>query len=166
MSTVKRSVLLPVFAMLALVSLVLVPPSLAVPRYLEVTLTYVEGGSPCITVSPDPATINWDKRPRKVRWVSVGSSDLIWQIEWRKDKAKDQPDYFGKKYKIDKGKKEKKSDKPSRHDWTGTGARWPYMVSVHSSTASGEPDQLLCELGSAHTRHDDVGDQQVEPLVL
>lgn len=139
-------------AALAVGVLLLLPLLIASPAngqsFAEVTLTYVEEGEPCITATPDPVEIFWDKKPKKVKWVSASSKDLYWEITW-KGSDDGQPNYFGQSFKIKRGENERRSDRPQRHGRTTPGANWAYTIKVYETSAAVERGRLLCELDPA-----------------
>ena len=142
-----RRITILALAILLVSPLMLARQAEAASNFVEVKLSYDEGATPCITVSPETATINWESRPRRVRWVIDSGSEHYWEIDWKgSEKAGGQPNYFGKKFDIKRGSLKGESDRPQRRGRSAPGASWPYMIRVYEASDSVVRGRLLCEL--------------------
>jgi hypothetical protein len=119
----------------------------AAPNFVEVTLRYTPEASECISVNPPAATVYWDQKPRRVRWVTASEERLFWEIEWKGTEASGgQPDYFGGGVAIGRDARSADSSQPKRRGRMTPGASWPYLIRVYETSPSIARGRLLCEL--------------------
>ena len=121
-----------------LLSLVAIPAA-AAQKYAEVELIYDADSGTC-SADPDPVQVFWNKKPKKVKWVSVASTDLYWDIVWKGDGK----NYFNGNFDIKCGKDVKKSTLPSGKDKDG--ATWGYTISAYTCLAGQQKGELVCEV--------------------
>ena len=120
-----------------LVLLLAALPAPAAQLYADVTLTYDAGTKTC-SAKPSPVTINWNTRPKKVKWL--GKSDLYWDIVWKVGGT----DYLNGNFDIKCGKVEKKSTLPGGRDKAN--AEWEYSIAVYACSGNHRTGEALCEV--------------------
>ncbi len=122
----------------ALMLLLSAIPAAAASDYAKVELIYDAASKTC-SAEPDPVQVFWNKRPKKVKWVS-DDANLYWDIVWKGGGK----DYFRGNFDVKCGKTVKKSTLPSGKDKDG--AQWGYTITVYSCQGGQRTGDKLCEV--------------------